>query len=721
MPYFTLKYLDDVVPSSTFIIIEETASLTLEKIETISNLAYSAISNHATCSSVPASFPLDARSHYNTLILLEEVLLTLVHQSKETVEHNLFLQNTLSYLYSILWTNVGTSFQQPLPTLNISEDSLSNNHAGLKRALSSSSMSPTSKKYKETDTGQQRSIDCSPILTSLDTIHNPLTPTETPPLYLLPFLEVLPRTNTFIVIQKPVVDLENYFCLLHAELNAILEAKICLLKDSSSEKVTKSQTDLCNETFQALLPLLQQQTKLLQLIPDPEKHQAYLDEHLYLIQEVTIRLQAAGFSDTAISSMMNQEAPLIQQNQPNPNPFPDSRALSNPVQQRTEKKTPLSEKSPTKTPETYLIPLCYLTSVKTMSGHSSIPQKSTYTLSYQVKKSIRSISQCYSNCRATFFLLLESTKELLEDSPDIIYKTRYACPFKKTTSDIDKMDMVKLLFLGLKNNLAFLKQHHPKLLETTTTFTPLSDLETALQLAKNYLQTDLPLEEAPDILSMILIEAQQNPLFKPSPIQATRLAPITTTLVPTEIQDQETTLSLKNYIQYSRKLRMMPVFSCSKKISTSNNQSKKSILYILYYQLRINHRSTSHLYTHLRHTIKILSTSVESLLSPHFRSELKINFRSIPPFQTQSQVITPEEALTQLFYGLKENLSFFKEYSPKLLNPTEKNNPLKDLTMALKLVKKELKDNMPPPKTPTILSQLLQKGLLSQPKDNEET
>ncbi|MBF5051275.1 hypothetical protein CLAVI_000916 [Candidatus Clavichlamydia salmonicola] len=711
MPYFNLKYLDTVStrPASTFILIEETTSLTPEKILTISNLAYLAIRNRAICSSVPASFPLDTSSHQNTLLILEDLFLILVSQSSKTctsLENHPSIQSTLSYLYSILWTNGWASFQQELPTSSLSEDPAFHNPKKLKRTLSFSNIAPVSKKHKDPD--QPRSTKSHTTLKPLDTIHRPLTFIKKSNFYLLPHLEILPRKNRFIVTQQPVTNLENYFSIFHAELNSILRENICLLNNSISTKRVK--VILCNKTFEALLPLLQQQKELIQLITDPGKHQACQDEHLHLIQEVIIRLQAAGFTDTSISNIISKESPLIQKNQPNPNSLPNSKSLKNLVKRKTINKTSLSQKSkPASSEKQYLVPLCLMSSVKKMSGNSSAPIQITFTCSYQVKTSTRSISQCYSRCRLTIFLFLQSVIELCQHPQNIILKTKYACPFNKQSHEIPKIDLMKRLFLGIQNNLAFFKQYHPELLESTLQFTPLDDLEKALALVKNELHGDLPLEESPNILSQILIKAQKNPSFKRSTSDKKPLA------LKTKIKHKKATHSLTRKTKYQKTITMMPVFSCSKKISSSTHTTPGCIMFTLYYQLRVNYRSLSHLLTHLRHTIKILLTSVQSLLMPSPTNEMKIIFRSIPPFQIQSQIITPEEALNQLFHGLHENLSFLADNCPKLFIPTQQNNPLEDLQTALNLVTKALKNNIPQKKPPFILSQILQENLISKP------
>ncbi|MBF5051270.1 hypothetical protein CLAVI_000911 [Candidatus Clavichlamydia salmonicola] len=732
MIYFTLKYFDPLSPTDTpgFIITEETSPLTTTKIFEISSLVQSVITTHAICLSVPASFLLNLETHSNTLFLLEGVMLTLKQQLEEN-EDNEPIQDALTSLYSHLLTDSGLDFQQPPP---ITIDDLANVKVfqpkvpvPQKRASSSSNLFIGASKKCKPFYPYCDSLNNNPALqpetsgltqqtspkeyleknqsspTSIEILKN--IPTHT-----LPVIELIPEKNRFIITFLVISDVESYLELLHANIFLILKNELFFL-DTMAD-IAKSQTSLFYETLQTLLSLLHQQEISIKSIPDLRRKEAITSEHFILTNEIVIRLQAAGFSDNAIgtateSNVSTQSTELyikdFTQEDPKSSPeSPSYEPLVNLISDRssstqslsppsTEDITPASEHTP------HYMPLCFIKVIKTFKSQPKSHLKSCYTLVYQVKKNNTSLTNCYSSCRKSIAILLSAITNLCSNDNSETFGLSYISPKTKKTIKINKIEMLQHVFIGLQENISFLKNHHPRFLKATSTHDPFADLKSSLELVRNALKDNVPTEQPSDILIQVLEEAKKKYTSSIlAPIKKKKLLPIqeaTPRVIPSKITS------------------IMPIFSSSLKTFSSKKTTLRVTCCTFYYQLRTTAGPSYKLLAHIRRNIHILVQNVESLLTLSSKENHLVNLKYIPPFQEKSIPISQNQALLTLFEGLNENLNFLHTACPDIFIPTKIYNPKTALEKALLLVKNAFSTPLPSPKQPSILPALLEKGL----------
>ncbi|MBF5051271.1 hypothetical protein CLAVI_000912 [Candidatus Clavichlamydia salmonicola] len=781
MLYFTLKYFGPLTPTDIqgFIITEEKEPLNATKILEISTLVQSVINTHAICLSVPTSFPLNPEVHSNTLFVLEDVMLTLKQQLEEN-EENTPIQHTMSSLYSYLLTDSGLDFQQPPPipiddltkvfSIKTSQPKVSANE---KRASFSNLFTVASKKCKPSypyfnsfsnNTALQPETSCSTEQRSSKEYvkKNQSSPTsieirKSTSIYTLPIIELIPERDRFIITSLVISDVESYLELLHKNISLILKNELFFL---DTIKDTKSRTFLSNQTFQTLLSLLHEQQVLIKSIPDLRRKEAIQSEHLILTDEIVIRLQAAGFSDNAIANMTASNTTYqlteihtedCQQESPkHTQANPASEKLVNLISD-TSSSTSTQSLSPPSTEDitlvlkniTYYVPLCFI-------KISRLYLKYFYTLVYQVKKNTTSLYDCYTNCRETISKLHTAVTKLCDKNNSKKFGLKHMCPITKKSTKIKKIELLQRLFIGIEENLEFLKNHHPKLLKPTQTYDPLADLENSLKLIKNKLKDNLPTTQPSDTLLKILQEAkkQDAPVHLPSTTKT--LSPFINKKSPSL---QNLIIKIKPYKTSPKTTPIIPIFSSSVKIVSSHtdtlnttkdlcpeipsmqdielisknithymplcfikitkttpltSNSSIKFCYTLVYQVKKNTTSLYDCYTNCRKTISALFTSITTLCGTDDAEKLGLHY--ISPISKKSKKVNTIEMLQHLFVGVQENLIFLKNHHPAFLRPTQIYDPFADLESSLKLLRNQLKDNLPTQQPSDILLKILEEA-----------
>ncbi|MBF5051272.1 hypothetical protein CLAVI_000913 [Candidatus Clavichlamydia salmonicola] len=682
-------------------------------------------------------------------------------------EDNKPIEDIMTSLYSNLLTNSSPDFQEPTPTPIYDLISVKTSQpkvpAPQKRDSSSNLRVSTSKKSKfssydnffSNHTTLHSETSCltkqkSPeeyleknqsSLSSIETLQNVLTADT---FYTLPVIELMPEKDQFIMTPLLISDLESYLRSLHANIALILKDELFFL--DTPEDVAKSRTSLFNYTFQTLLSLLHQQEVLITLIPNLRKKEAIQAEHFILKDEVVIRLQAAGFSDNAIINMTasnvptqltelhtedcKQASPKNTQDSPSPEQLVDfiSQASSS-----TQSLSPQSMEdiNPVSKNITHYIPLCFIKMIKTKTLASSLYLGTCYTLVYQVKKNNTNLYDCYSNCRETIFKLFTAITNLCDKNTSEEFGLKYICPITKTSQKINKTEFLQRLFIGIQENIEFLKNHHPKLLKSTQTSDSLANLESSLKLIKNKLKNNLPTIQPSDILLTILQEAQKKDADLTSASKKKTLSPFANNKSPplqkliikripskksskttSRFSSSDTVSSHTNTLDTTEDLAPetssmndIPLVSDNmtyfiplcfiKIIKTKTPKSHRHLnsCYTLVYQVKKNNTSFYDCYANCRKTISTLFSAITTLCNKQHSKTIGLNY--ISPTSKKGTKINRIEMLQRLFVGVQENIAFLKDNHPAFLRPTQIHDPFADLENSLKLLRKKLKNNLP--------------------------
>ncbi|MBF5051291.1 hypothetical protein CLAVI_000932 [Candidatus Clavichlamydia salmonicola] len=360
MHYFTLNYSNFLFPDlpTSFIIEESITPLNNQNIASLTNIVKNILSQRLPCVSVPPSFPLNTTFHSNTLSILQAVIIPLVKES-------ILLNNTKAFQDSIKELNFSiascllsynfSSFAQAPPKI-LDTSSITCPHQSLKRISSLSTSLIQTKKSRLDSSHEEKSSLLSTkshtlkeaseeasLLLNEDEFTNSWIlealkdfPLETYELintdlleetyskvelnnleyesnvadhYFLPFIEVLETNQHFIIKNQQVSNISLYLEHLYNGITHVLEAEMLFIDPNKLASQAYSTSSLYHTTLQNLLSLLNNQQRLLQLIPIQEERQSFSIEHKDLSDKIMIRLQASGFADSTIKKL-TEDAPI---------------------------------------------------------------------------------------------------------------------------------------------------------------------------------------------------------------------------------------------------------------------------------------------------------------------------------------------------------------------------------------------------------------------------
>ncbi|WP_228547653.1 hypothetical protein, partial [Candidatus Clavichlamydia salmonicola] len=359
MPYFTLDYFLMNSPNKTkyFMVKESKDLFTPQHLQELTMLTQEILSNKLLCFSVPSSFPLALDMHTNALNILSDVTLPLVIACKNSLTDpkDVDIANNLQtdLLNSILTEDLSL-FNQPLPTVrNDHSSSLQRTTSPLANECPYSAFSPSlSPSFLDDSTAFSPSLSPSflddstafslPIIEispddfdpnqssnvvepasnlssvyyppyklwysrfdlsySISTSNFPIFTETTSSVsdssnYLLPTIEVSSEYNRYILVEKPVKSLMNYFLHLHAAIDFVLTHFIYQLTDEFLNSVSYTQFAWHQQSLSFLLKLMRQQSSLLVLIDDPERSAAITTAHKNLVVDLVLSLEKGSLKN----------------------------------------------------------------------------------------------------------------------------------------------------------------------------------------------------------------------------------------------------------------------------------------------------------------------------------------------------------------------------------------------------------------------------------------
>ncbi|MBF5051352.1 hypothetical protein CLAVI_000995 [Candidatus Clavichlamydia salmonicola] len=626
MTYFTLNYVAPTLQEGSpyFTINDGLARITTTHMQSLHALIQHILSNHLICMSVPPSFPLDLTCHQNTILILQEALyplITILRATSLPLSLSFEGQFAVSELESTFSCDLSQAnlaeFEQPLPI--VVED------------IISSSLS-------------ERSSTCMATSAAISTI---------PASYNLPSIQISPDGKRFTLILYPVTTILDYLKHLHQGIQYVLENSV-FMSDSSTITML-SATSLDKHSLLSLLQLLIEQSKNITLVTDVKEQENITQSHQMWIYRLTTKLKLSGFSDTSLASMWpaSLQRKLI-------SPFIETTTFS-----LSAKKPPLKKKY-RKTTNPLCIPLFYICAVNPLI-EKNLKEPTIYVLKYIVRKINNSSSPRYSDIRST----INKTSNLIKDiCSSTITSPKLFCyiePVSNNSMGIDQDKMFSLLFEGLTENLTFLPNKFPTLMQSTFSYNPKTILENSLALVKKQLKS-VPAATKPHILQNLY---QQTKLSTRTPMNI-----CLTKKIPSKKQTFSVSL-------FGIRLKSGP---------TSLNKLDPHVYLIRHY--------VHSLKGHLNQILIQMRISIE-LTEKHIK-ELCLSQESICPIIQYLDPVSKEKsvlplltALTYILDGLNKNMTIFEKNLPLILKNHRTHHPLKSLQNSIALVSNKLDNDIP--------------------------
>ncbi|WP_194844588.1 hypothetical protein, partial [Candidatus Clavichlamydia salmonicola] len=669
MPYFTLNHLpmSSSNTKESFIIEETEATLTVEKISSLSNLIQTILEKQLPCTSVPSSFSLSSNFHTNILILLQDVIGPIIEQGCD-FKLDLDLQDSLNTLQSsmnlCLLTADSNLFIQPLPIV-VPEPFL--------EAPSSTNLILGKRKVTALTSIAKRTLSEShiePIPSSSLTLSN------------LPILEIKEATTYFTLEMRDISDISSYLNLWHEGIGIILENHLHYFKpNTSSASVTSS----WNNTLKILLAFLQNQKFLTNLLPNVNERNILSNDHLLAINEVSLALQSAGFSETSI-----QETKSIDSK--------DTSSMSLNVEKKTQPLSTLdliqidenscASSSSTSTTESLISspkqsfksPIFLLRKFNT--PHTNGP---FYKMSYQIKQNSKK-SQLRYHIYKTLSILIKHAHALLCPTKKQAAFCQWPKILQKKHQYLSNEELVKTLYKGVvENSLYYQKYYNDALMiKRKINLNPLLDnLIQAIEAWAKNSDISLPNINTPTVLEEISLTIKNN-------------------LIHVLSEKSSNVKSQSTFIQ-----SVIPLFSISSfKQPKKTNPLQQTFYYTLNYRLKTSIHSS---FTTLFQAKKTIARSFEIIQQLCTLEHLQFaSIHYLDPYTDQKKALSHEETFTILFEGMTDNLNFLSTYYPDVLKETKTHQSKHAIETSLKLISDQLKDKIPVKQSPSILKMLLQ-------------